>query len=104
MKRRRSRWTGALLIAAWLAFVVQADSAQASGLSRTAKLASRFTDATFDIVVLRPLSMVALVVGSAFFVASVPLVAPFEGVRPAWSTFVYAPYEYTIVRKIGDLD
>ena len=48
------------------------------------------------------MSMTALVAGSIFFVASVPLVAPFEGIRPAWSTFVYAPYEYTILRGLGD--
>jgi hypothetical protein len=90
------------VIAASLALVVHAGSAQAAVFEQTGRFASRFTEATFDVLVLRPMSMTALVAGSIFFVASVPLVAPFEGIRPAWSTFVYAPYEYTILRGLGD--
>jgi hypothetical protein len=70
--------------------------------STTAAFASRFAEASFDVAVLRPLSTVALVAGSAFFVASVPLVAPFEGLGPSWNAFVYAPYEYVVLREIGD--
>ena len=100
--RRTSRWVGGAIAAAWLAVALHADTARAADFSRTANLAKHFTDGAFDVVVLRPLSAVALVVGSVFFVASAPLVAPFEGVRPAWNTFVYAPYEYTVVRGLGD--
>jgi hypothetical protein len=62
----------------------------------------RFGEGAFDVLVLRPLSAAALLVGSAMFVVSTPIVAPFEGVGPAWSAFVYAPFEYTILRPLGD--
>jgi len=100
-----------LLAAAWLAQAVHAGSAQANALERTAEFAPRFGEAAFDVAILRPLSAAALAVGSAFFVASVPFVAPWpmvqgqsftEGVGPAWTTFVYAPYEYTVLRDLGD--
>jgi hypothetical protein len=96
------RRIAAVVATAWLAFFLSSDSALAAGLDRTAKFAPRFGEATFDVLVLRPMSAVALVVGSVFFVASVPLVLPFEGVQPSWSTFVYAPYEYTVLRSLGD--
>jgi hypothetical protein len=92
----------ALLAAASLAFALHADSAQATSFGRAAKFVPRFGEATFDVLILRPLSGAALLAGSVFFVASVPFVAPFEGLRPAWNTYVYAPYEYTVLRDIGD--
>jgi hypothetical protein len=99
------------VIGAALALVVHADSAQAASFEQTGKFASRFGEAAFDLLVLRPLSASALLAGSAFFVASAPLVAPYEtfrtgdvveAVHPAWSVFVYAPYEYTVLRDLGD--
>jgi len=94
-----------------LALVLQTGPAQAAVLERTGHFAKRFGEATFDILILRPLSVTALVAGSAFFVASAPFSTPDgwirtgsfrEGIRPAWSTFVYAPFEYTILRDLGD--
>lgn len=104
----RSQWVHALAAAA---LVLHASPARAAGLERTREFAARFGEAAFDLMILRPLSGAALAAGSIFFVASAPLSAPegwirtgsfVEGVRPAWSTFVYAPYEYTILREIGD--
>jgi VIT1/CCC1 family predicted Fe2+/Mn2+ transporter len=91
-----------VLAAASVAFSLHPDSAHAATFDRTGPFAERFGEATFDVIVLRPLSATALIAGSAFFVAAAPFVAPFEGVHPAWSTFVYAPYEYTVVRSLGD--
>ena len=105
---RRSRWLGAG-IAASLAFVVHDGSASAAAFERTAEFAPRFGEAAFDVLVLRSLTAAALVAGSAFFVASVPLVGPYDGIRgstdgirSSWQAFVYAPYEYTVVRDLGD--
>lgn len=64
--------------------------------------ATEIAAATYDVMLLRPVNAIALVLGSVFFVASVPFVAPFVGVRNAWDVFVYAPYEYTFERDIGD--
>lgn len=91
-----------MLAAASVAFAVHAHPAQAAAFDRTAEVAGKAGEEAFDLVVLRPLSATALIAGSAFFIASAPFVAPFEGVRPAWSTFVYAPYEYTVLRDLGD--
>jgi len=108
---RRLQWALALLVAA-LAAPVARPSPAAASLEETGKAAQRAADSAFDLVLLRPLSTAALVVGSTFFVVSAPFVAPMgfvrhgaslEGLRPAFSTFVYAPYEYAIKRDLGDL-
>jgi hypothetical protein len=60
---------------------------------------------TYDLVILRPLNTVALALGAGFFTLSAPLVAPFggrEGIATAWDVFIAAPYEYTVVRDLGD--
>lgn len=75
---------------------------RAASLEETAKASLRVAESAFDLVVLRPLSGSALVVGSVFFVTAAPFVAPFEGLGPAWGTFVFAPYEYAIQRPLGD--
>ena len=63
----------------------------------------------FDLVVLRPTGIVSLLVGSVFFVATVPAVAPYsasqgsiDGIRGSYEVFVYPPYEYTFQRDLGD--
>ncbi len=56
----------------------------------------------FDVAVLRPLNAAALALGTIFFAVSAPLVAPSGGVATAWDVFVYAPYEYTVLRDLGD--
>jgi hypothetical protein len=110
-RSRRSRLRGALLVAALLAPMVASRPAPAASLQETVNATQRVGESAFDLVILRPLSGAALVVGSAFFVASAPFVAPmgfvrygasFEGWRPAFSTFVYAPFEYVILRDLGD--
>lgn len=55
----------------------------------------------FDLVVLRPLSATALVLGAGCFALSAPFVYPFEGIDTAWDVFVYAPFEYTFLRQLG---
>ena len=59
----------------------------------------------YDVVLLRPLNAVALVLGAGFFAVSAPLVAPFggrDGIATSWDVFIAAPYEYTVVRDLGD--
>ena len=65
--------------------------------------AIRGAEITYDVVVLRPLNVVATALGAAFFVVSLPLVAPFEGISESWDVFVYQPYEYAFRRPLGDL-
>jgi hypothetical protein len=62
----------------------------------------RGAEVTYDVAILRPLNAVATVLGTGFFLASLPLVAPFEGISTSWDVFVYAPFEYTVLRDIGE--
>ncbi len=62
----------------------------------------RGTEVTYDVLILRPLNAVATLLGSGFFLISLPLVVPFEGIDTSWDVFVYAPYEYTVLRDLGD--
>jgi hypothetical protein len=97
-------------VAALLAPVAGTRPAAAS-LEETANASLRVVESAFDLMLLRPLSGSALVVGSVLFVVAAPFVAPmglvkhgasFEGLRPAFTTFVFAPYEYAIQRDLGD--
>ncbi len=56
----------------------------------------------FDIVLLRPLSAIATIVGVPFFVASVPFVAPAGEIMTSLDVFILAPADYTIRRPLGD--
>ena len=103
----QQRISAAIAAAAFAVTIAGASEARAA--SNTAEAATRVGQQVFDLAWLRPLSAVALATGSVFFVATVPIVAPydavrgsFDGVRGAWSTFVYAPYEYTVLRGIGE--
>ena len=59
---------------------------------------------TLDVAVLRPLGGVTLLGGLAFFVASVPFVAPMEdGIGATWDIFVYSSYDYAVLRPLGEL-
>ncbi len=56
----------------------------------------------FDVLLLRPLSAIATIVGVPFFVASVPFVAPAGEIMTSLDVFILAPAEYTITRPLGD--
>ena len=59
-------------------------------------------DVAFDLVVLRPLNAAALALGAVFFCVSAPFVWYSGGIPTAFDVFVNAPYEYTIVRPLGE--
>ena len=56
----------------------------------------------FDVLLLRPLSAIATIVGVPFFVASVPFVAPAGEIMTSLDVFILAPGDYTITRSLGD--
>ncbi len=58
---------------------------------------------TLDAVVVRPLGAAASAAGLAFFLASLPLVAPARQIGTSWEIFVLAPVDYTFLRPLGDL-
>jgi len=56
----------------------------------------------FDVMLLRPLSAVATIVGAPLFVASLPFVAPSGRVMESLDVFVLTPADYTVTRRLGD--
>ena len=58
----------------------------------------------FDLVVLRPLGLVATVVGTAFFIVSLPFSALGGNTGEAANKLVVAPAKYTFSRPLGAED
>lgn len=57
-----------------------------------------------DVAIVRPVCFIATVVGSAFFVISLPLAATSRSVNRAARALVVAPAKATFTRPLGDLD
>ena len=60
------------------------------------------TSTAADVLVERPLSFVATLVGSVLFVVSLPFAAASGSVHQAADTLVVKPAEFTFQRPIGD--
>jgi hypothetical protein len=61
-------------------------------------------DVIADVVIVRPGCFLATVIGSAFFVISLPVAAISKSVDKTADTLVIAPAKATFTRPIGDLD
>jgi len=73
----------------------------------TPAFASGGADPTYvavDVLVARPISFAATVVGSALFVVSLPVAAISHSVKTTSNVLVVAPAKDVFVRPIGDLD
>ncbi len=57
-----------------------------------------------DAVVIRPACLVATVLGSAFFVVSLPFAAASKSVKKTANTLVVKPANATFTRPLGDMD
>ena len=57
-----------------------------------------------DAVVIRPACLVATVLGSAFFVVSLPIAAASKSVKKTANTLVVKPANATFTRPLGDMD
>tara|TARA_Y100001934_G_scaffold244105_1_gene301289 strand:- start:2816 stop:3112 length:297 start_codon:yes stop_codon:yes gene_type:complete len=55
-----------------------------------------------DVIVCRPLGLVALVAGSAFYVVSLPFTVPAGGTEEVKRKLVDYPYHYTFTRRLGE--
>lgn len=54
-----------------------------------------------DLVLVRPLSLVATIAGSAFFIVSVPFAALGGNADETWESLVVTPATYTFKRPLG---
>lgn len=59
---------------------------------------------TVDLVLLRPLGLVATLGGTLIFVVSSPFSALGGNIDEAWNSLVVTPAEYTFKRPLGDSD
>ena len=57
-----------------------------------------------DAVVVRPLCFVATIIGSAFFVVSLPVAATSRSVKLSADALVMTPARATFTRPLGDID
>ena len=61
----------------------------------------RALDATMDILLVRPVSLAAIVVGTAVFIVSLPFSIPSKSVGATAQTLIVEPFNYTFTRPIG---
>ena len=55
-----------------------------------------------DIILVRPFSLAAVVIGAALFIVSLPFAAPSGSVSDTARVLVATPFNYTFTRPIGD--
>ncbi len=60
--------------------------------------------AALDILLARPIGIVAGVVGSAIFVVSLPFTIPTRSVGDAADIFIVKPFQFSFVRQFPDND
>lgn len=78
----------------------QAQTSDTNGINTTPTAEAM----TFDLFVMRPLSLVGTVLGTAVFIVSLPVdLITFDFAGPA-QRLVAEPAHYTFVRTLGDLD
>ncbi len=58
----------------------------------------------FDVVIVRPVSLAAIVVGTAAFIIALPFAATSGSVGPVARSLVAEPFVYTFQRPVGDFD
>ncbi len=58
----------------------------------------------FDVVIVRPVSLVATVLGTAFFIIALPFAATSGSVEPVAKSLVASPFMYTFQRPVGDFN
>ncbi len=58
----------------------------------------------FDVLLARPIGVIAGIVGSAIFVVSLPFTIPAGGVHDAADMFIVKPFQFSFVRQFPDED
>lgn len=57
---------------------------------------------SFDLTLARPLGVVAGVIGSGIFIASLPFTIPTKGVDQAFKILILNPFKFSFVREFPD--
>ncbi len=85
-------------IIAWTLFCIVGSSANVFGRDAT----SSFESVAVDVVIARPLWLVATVVGAGLFIVSLPVAAMSRSVDKTARTLVARPAQATFTRPLGD--
>ena len=94
MGRRSVAWVLALLLVAMPLFAKAQQDDTISG--------DKATDMVVDVVVMRPLGLVATVLGTALTVVALPFTIPSGSVEKSAQELIVRPAEYTFQRPLGD--
>ncbi len=86
------------LIAAFMALTLISASVPALA-EDTAYVA---TEMAADVIIARPVGLVAIVLGTAVFIVALPFAAISGSVEPVGRTLVAEPCKFTFTRRVGD--
>lgn len=95
----RKGWACALLAVSLGLLPVSAPPQQDSTVS-----GDKATDMVVDVVVMRPLGLVATVVGTVLTVVALPFTIPSGSVESSARELILRPADYTFRRPLGDFD
>lgn len=62
----------------------------------------RVAATTTDLFIARPFTFAATIVGSALWVATLPITAPTKTHRDAFDVMIAQPWQYTVDRPLGE--
>lgn len=87
------------LLAVLLAAIPLAAAAESGTVS-----GEKATDMAVDVVLVRPLGLVATVVGAVLTVVALPFTLPSGSVRESAHELIVKPAQYTFSRPLGEFD
>jgi hypothetical protein len=61
-------------------------------------------DIPVDVLVIRPVTLVGTVLGTALFIVSLPFSIPSGSVKMTANKLIVAPFKYTFTRPLGEFD
>ena len=65
---------------------------------------SRVAATTTDVLIARPFTFVATIVGAAFWAVTLPITAPTHTAKDALDVMVIKPWEFTFDRPLGEYE
>jgi hypothetical protein len=86
---------------AMIAFIAVAVLISVSG---SAPAYDRDMEIVADVFIVRPIGLVATVIGAAAFIAALPFSLPSGSVHEIGRVLVAEPFKYTFARPIGDFE
>lgn len=86
---------------AMIAFIAVLFLVSASGI---AQAFDRDIEIVADVLIVRPVGIVATVIGAAAFIVALPFSLPSGSVHETGRVLVAEPFKYTFARPIGDFE